>query len=182
MENWTEKRRDIEDFTEEGSRFMHYYNRYQNHLQSIRIEQKLLEESTIKSREMSRTFESFVAKRRAIRWRSDGHITTSDMLPAHPNIDFLKDAVLTLLRSRQVLSSSYAFEFFFSDSNDEHRGIIENLQDNLEEAVEILSQMVNRPYLCTPHSIMAATARNVSSHCDKYLKSIRLCESGLLAS
>ena len=37
MENWTEKRRDIEDFTEEGSRFMHYYNRYQNHLQSIRV-------------------------------------------------------------------------------------------------------------------------------------------------
>eukprot|EP00731_Ephydatia_muelleri_P020035 Em0012g860a len=174
MENRAE-RNDTEDLTEERSRFMHYYNRYQNHLESIKIEQKLLEKSTVKSREMSQTYESFVAKRRTIRWCSDGHITTANMLPAHTNINFLEDAVLTLLRSRKVLSSSYAFGFFFSDSiGEQHHRVLADLQDNLEEAVETLSQMVNRPYLCIPHSIMAATARNVNSHCEKYLKSTRL--------
>lgn len=36
MENRAE-RNDTEDLTEERSRFMHYYNRYQNHLESIKV-------------------------------------------------------------------------------------------------------------------------------------------------
>lgn len=175
IEDKTQKRRSTEELTEDRARFMHYYNHYQNHLQSIEIEQKLMQESTAKSKEMSERLESFVAKRKdtCIRWCSDGSITTSSMLPVHSDIHFLEDAVLTLLRSRQILSSSYAFGFFFSDLFDEHHVDVEDLQGKLEEMVETLSQMVNRPYLCTPHSTMAATTRSVDSLCDKYLKSIR---------
>ena len=36
MENRAE-RNNTEDLTEERSRFMHYYNRYQNHLESIKV-------------------------------------------------------------------------------------------------------------------------------------------------
>lgn len=47
------------------------------------------------------------------------------------------------------------------------------MQGKLEEAVELLSEMVNRKYLNTPPSQMGEAARNVDAVCDEYLKEMR---------
>ena len=47
--------------------------------------------------------------------------------------------------------------------------IVVPLQGKLEDAVETLSQMVNREYLLTPQSKMSEAARNVDYLCDNYL-------------
>ena len=66
-----------------------------------------------------------VARRKVIRWCSDGNIISSDMAHAHIDANFLEDIVLILLRSRQILSSSYALGFFIMD---EHHQGLEELQ------------------------------------------------------
>ena len=162
----------MEDILEARKRFMHYYNRYQNHLQSIKIEQKLLEESMAKSKSISQTLEIFAAKKRFERCSSADDVTSSDSPSAKCNGNFLEDVMLILLHSRQILSSSYAFGFFIPDS-EKHKKDYEILQGNLEEVVETVSQMVNRPYLCTPRHAMAKTASCVNTLCDKYLKSMK---------
>ena len=43
------------------------------------------------------------------------------------------------------------------------------MQGKLEDAVETLSEMVNREYLLTPQSKMSEAARNVDFLCDNYL-------------
>eukprot|EP00731_Ephydatia_muelleri_P020033 Em0012g858a len=167
------RRRSMEDVIEAKKRFIHYYNRYQNHLQSIKIEQKLLEESMAKSKSISQTLEILAAKKRFNRCSSADDVTSSDSPSAQCNGNFLEDVMLILLHSRQILSSSYAFGFFIPDAEKKHKKDYEILQGNLEEVVENLSQMVNRPYLCTPRYAMAKTASCVNALCDKYLKSLK---------
>ena len=48
-----------------------------------------------------------------------------------------------------------------------------NHQAKLEEAVEILSEMVNRQYLRTPQSQMGEAARNVDCLCNEYLSEMK---------
>ena len=43
------------------------------------------------------------------------------------------------------------------------------MQGKLEEAVEVVSQMVSRKYLLTPQSKMNEAARNVDHLCNEYL-------------
>ena len=46
-------------------------------------------------------------------------------------------------------------------------------QGKLEDAVEILSQLVSRPYLKTPQIKMGEAARNVDYVCEEYLKAMK---------
>lgn len=46
-------------------------------------------------------------------------------------------------------------------------------QGKLEDALELLSQQVNRPYLQTPQAKMGEAARNVDYCCEEYLKEMR---------
>ena len=46
-------------------------------------------------------------------------------------------------------------------------------QGKLEEAVEMLAQVVNRPYLLTPQAKISETARNVDYLCEEYLAEMR---------
>ena len=39
--------------------------------------------------------------------------------------------------------------------------------------MERLSQMVNRPYLCTPHSVMVVAAKDVDCVCEVYLQTMK---------
>lgn len=160
--------------TEANSRFMHHYERYQNHLQSMKVEELLLKESTAKSRAMTRTLERFTARKDLPRCNSIhiDDLASSAASSAHTNVNFFEDIILVLLHSRRILSTSYALGFFMSDS-DKRRKSYETLQGSLEEAVERLSQMVNRPYLSTTQSVMSATARSVSILCEKYLKAMK---------
>ena len=46
-------------------------------------------------------------------------------------------------------------------------------QGKLEDAVEILSQLVSRPYLKTPQIKMGEAARNVDYVCEEYLNAMK---------
>ena len=46
-------------------------------------------------------------------------------------------------------------------------------QGKLEEAVEVVSEMVNRQYLRTPRSKMSEAARNVDFLCNEYLSEMK---------
>lgn len=46
-------------------------------------------------------------------------------------------------------------------------------QGKLEDAVEILSQLVSRPYLKTPQTKMGEAARNVDYVCEEYLNAMK---------
>ena len=46
-------------------------------------------------------------------------------------------------------------------------------QGKLEEVVEMLAQVVNRPYLLTPQAKISETARNVDYLCEEYLAEMR---------
>ena len=43
----------------------------------------------------------------------------------------------------------------------------------MEQAVEMLSEMVNRPYLRTPQTKMGEVARNIDYLCEEYLQEMR---------
>ena len=47
------------------------------------------------------------------------------------------------------------------------------VQDKLEEVVEMLSQVVNRPYLRTPQDQIREMARNVDHTCEEYLNEMK---------
>ena len=64
-------------------------------------------------------------------------------------------------------------KFYVSDCHTCMCALSSHHQGNLEEVVETVSQMVNRPYLCTPRHAMAKTASCVNTLCDKYLKSMK---------
>lgn len=60
--------------------------------------------------------------------------------------------------------------------------VLSSLQGKLEEAVEMLSEMVNRPYLKTPQSKMSEAARNVDYLCEEYLTEMEeVAHAALLA-
>uniref|UniRef100_A0A915J9D8 RBR-type E3 ubiquitin transferase n=1 Tax=Romanomermis culicivorax TaxID=13658 RepID=A0A915J9D8_ROMCU len=94
--------------TYELNRFVHYYSRYKNHLNSFEVME--IEKSQ-----------------------------SSDF-------SFVKDSISELLRSRKVLSSSYAYGYFLKDCG-YNKTIFEYLQNELEVSVEALSGLVGRQYL-----------------------------------
>lgn len=88
-----------------------------------------------------------------------------------PNLkgNFLDHVFRALLHARRILSASYCVGYFLPEDRTEALQAHEALQGKLEEAVEILSQMVNREYLLIPKHRMSEAARNVESLCEEYL-------------
>lgn len=88
-----------------------------------------------------------------------------------PNLkgNFLDDIFRALLHARRVLATSYCIGYFLPDEKKEVREAQEILQGKLEEAVEHLSQMVNRDYLLTPQHKLKEAAQNVEYLCEEYL-------------
>lgn len=120
--------------------FLHYYSRFKNHENSYKFEEPLL--STAKNKMTTLALAA---------------METASTSVENADTSFIEDAVHKLLSARRVLRSSYPYGFYLT-GNKEKKAIFESMQTEVEEATEILSQMVARPYLRTPRArIMQAT-------------------------
>lgn len=116
------------------------------------------------------------------------------VLPAKPldAPNFLEDVVRALLKARRLLATSYGIGYMIPESRKETRDAHETLQvtsltlmasrsldyplatqGKLEEVLEILAQMVNRPCLNTPRADLQETGRNVEHVCQEFRESMR---------
>lgn len=101
-------------------RYLHYYNRYANHEQSARLDRELYNRVEKKMTQMQ---------------------VTSDM--SWVEVQFLKNAVDTLVQCRHTLKWTYAFAFYLKREN--MTEIFEDIQRDLELAVENLSELCEKP-------------------------------------
>jgi len=96
-----------------------------------------------------------------------------------PNLkgNFLDEIFRALLHARRILASSYCLGYFMPEDRKESVQAHESLQGKLEEAVELLSQIVSREYLLIPKHKINEAARNVECLCEEYsseMKSIAI--------
>lgn len=101
-------------------RYLHYYNRYANHEQSIKLEKELFARIERKMEQMQ---------------------LTSDL--SWIEVQFLSKAVDTLTKVRTTLKWTYAMAFYLAKNN--RTEMFANLQNDLEQAVESLSELLERP-------------------------------------
>ncbi|KAH7730986.1 ubiquitin-conjugating enzyme E2-binding protein 1 [Aphelenchoides avenae] len=99
-------------------RYLHYYNRYRNHQNSMQMEKKLYSQAEKKAKEMQLLGFSWV------------------------ETQFLKKAVDVLSDCRRTLMYTYAFAFYLVRNNVAH--IFEDNQQDLEHATEELSGFLER--------------------------------------
>ncbi|GAA5881914.1 hypothetical protein JCM16303_003462 [Sporobolomyces ruberrimus] len=101
-------------------RYLHYYNRFANHEQSIKLEADLYARTEKKMEELQETS--------SLSWIE---------------VQFLAKAVETLGRVRTVLKWTYAMTFYLEKNNQTE--MFEDNQNDLEQAVESLSELLERP-------------------------------------
>ncbi|KAI9586105.1 E3 ubiquitin-protein ligase ariadne-1-like [Glossina fuscipes] len=100
------------------SRYLHYYNRYMNHMQSLKFENKLYASVKHKMEEMQQHNMSWI------------------------EVQFLKKAVDILCQCRQTLMYTYVFAYYLKKNNQSM--IFEDNQKDLESATEKLSEYLER--------------------------------------
>lgn len=118
-EDDAKKARDAQEKSRSAlQRYLHYCNRYMNHYQSLKLEQKLIASIREKMEEMQQHNMSWI------------------------EVQFLRKAVDVLCLCRQTLMYTYAFAFYLKKNN--HSIIFEDNQSDLEIAVEKLSGYLER--------------------------------------
>lgn len=105
----------------EMERFLFYSNRFKNHLESLKFEDKL-------ATSVDATIDAFI----------DRAFLTQSESPA------IKDAVQVLTRCRRTLAYTYVFAFALQKNNECH--IFEDNQRDLEMATENLSELMERRF------------------------------------
>ncbi|GAA5943109.1 E3 ubiquitin-protein ligase HEL1 [Sporobolomyces koalae] len=101
-------------------RYLHYYNRFANHEQSIKLEADLYARTEKKMEELQESS--------TLSWIE---------------VQFLAKAVATLSRVRTVLKWTYAMTFYLEKNNQTE--MFEDNQNDLEQAVESLAELLERP-------------------------------------
>ncbi|GAA6013964.1 hypothetical protein JCM10207_000187 [Rhodosporidiobolus poonsookiae] len=101
-------------------RYLFYYNRFSNHEQSIRLEADLYARTEKKMDELQ--------EQSTLSWIE---------------VQFLAKAVETLGKVRTVLKWTYAMAFYLEKNNQTQ--MFEDNQNDLEQAVEALSELLERP-------------------------------------
>lgn len=114
-----DREKDIEKSRAQLKRFLHYCNRYMNHEQSLKFENRLNESVKEKMKELQ-----------------------NDHRMSWIEVQFLKKAVDGLLSSRQTLMYTYVFAYYLKSNN--QQVIFEENQQDLETATEILSGLLER--------------------------------------
>ncbi|KAK3604434.1 hypothetical protein CHS0354_013834 [Potamilus streckersoni] len=99
-------------------RYLFYCNRYMNHMQSLKFENKLYQSVRVKMEEMQQHNMSWI------------------------EVQFLKKAVDVLCSCRQTLMYTYVFAFYLKKNNQSI--IFEDNQKDLENATEQLSEYLER--------------------------------------
>jgi len=98
-------------------RYLHYYNRYANHEQSAKLDTELYEKTERKMERMQKSSE--------LSWIE---------------VQFLKEAVETVVQCRNTLKWTYSFAFYLQKDN--QTTLFEDNQRDLEMAVEQLSELL----------------------------------------
>lgn len=101
-------------------RYLHYYNRFANHEQSIKLEQSQQKAAEAKMDEIQK-------------WSNLSWI----------EVQFLSKAVETLGKCRTVLKWTYAMAFYLAKNNQTQ--MFEDNQNDLEQAVESLAELMEKP-------------------------------------
>lgn len=100
------------------ARYLHYYNRYMNHMQSLKFEHKLYASVKTKMEEMQGHNMSWI------------------------EVQFLRKAVDILCQCRQTLMYTYVFAYYLKKNNQSQ--LFEDNQKDLESATETLSEYLER--------------------------------------
>jgi ariadne-1 len=104
----------------ELERYLFYYERYDAHLQSLKLDNETYKKVEEKMHEMQETLK--------MNWIE---------------VQFLADAFEVLRASRSTLMWSYAFAYYLKRNN--YAYILEDNQKDLQDAVEALSEMFEKP-------------------------------------
>ncbi|KAF5274146.1 hypothetical protein FQR65_LT04544 [Abscondita terminalis] len=125
---------------QEMSRFLHYYTRFRNHENSQKLEEPLLTGARQKMELLASSL---------------GLKSTEES--GEKGTKFVEDGVRELLKARRVLCGSYVYGYYLEDDG-YNKTIFEFMQNELEEVTEKLSEMIARPYLRTPKSVIMQTS------------------------
>ncbi|XP_075248062.1 uncharacterized protein LOC142341065 isoform X2 [Convolutriloba macropyga] len=160
-------------------RFLHYYARFFNHRLSMKLELPLLEQARERISSLLRCFECSGSSQHVAQLEDNRGTTSNfDVAKKQKNSDngnhingdtsgkeeddeesierqkrltFLETAIKELILTRKVLSASYVFAYYLSDSHHQNvRSLFEFIQNDLEETVENLAQIVNKQHLSAP--------------------------------
>ncbi|KAH8342327.1 hypothetical protein KR059_001659 [Drosophila kikkawai] len=122
------------------ARYLHYYNRYANHMQSMRMEHKLYANVQAKMDDMQAE----------ISWIE---------------VQFLRDAVDALCQCRSTLMYSYVFAFYLKNNN--QKLIFEYNQRDLEMATEKISECLEREITAKNVYDIKQKVLDLSHYCQK---------------
>ncbi|XP_070504016.1 E3 ubiquitin-protein ligase ariadne-1-like [Chironomus tepperi] len=126
------------------ARYLHYYNRYMNHMQSLKFEHKLYASVKIKMEEMQQHNMSWI------------------------EVQFLKKAVDILCQCRQTLMCTYVFAYYLRKNNQSM--IFEDNQKDLESATEKLSEYLERDITSENLSDIKQKVQDKYRYCEKRRK------------
>jgi len=125
-------------------RFLHYANRYGNHMQSLKFENKLYDAMQAKMKEMQQLKMSWI------------------------EVQFLKKAVDVLCECRQTLMYTYAFAFYLQKTNQQE--IFENNQRDLESFTETLSEYLEKDITSASIHDIKQKVQDKAGYCEKRRK------------
>lgn len=126
------------------SRYLHYYNRYMNHMQSLKFENKLYASVKHKMEEMQQHNMSWI------------------------EVQFLKKAVDILCQCRQTLMCTYVFAYYLKKNNQSL--IFEDNQKDLETATEKLSEYLERDITSENLADIKQKVQDKYRYCEKRRK------------
>jgi ariadne-1 len=111
---------DRQRFRQALERYLHFFERYTNHSNSLKLEQQTREKSLAKMSALQRE-----------------HMTAVE-------VAFIQEATECLLQCRSALKYSYVFAFYMNDGPAKH--LFEYLQENLEKTTEQLSEQLDTDF------------------------------------
>lgn len=126
------------------ARYLHYYNRYMNHMQSLKFENKLYSSVKTKMEEMQQHNMSWI------------------------EVQFLKKAVDILCLCRQTLMYTYVFAYYLCKNNQSM--IFEDNQKDLESATEKLSEYLERDITSENLADIKQKVQDKYRYCEKRRK------------
>jgi hypothetical protein len=152
-------------------KFKVLYTRYQNHLDSLRLECVMMNNLEAKLVEMSK-----MGAVLEYRVNKVAKVSGVDVSQPQNNIEvkdkFLYNTYGVLIRSRPILAASYALSYFLPS---DEKIVLEHQesQGRLEGAVEELAGLVARHHLKTTMSEMLHVARSLVKQCEEYVCKFR---------
>ncbi|XP_063697066.1 E3 ubiquitin-protein ligase ariadne-1 isoform X2 [Culicoides brevitarsis] len=126
------------------ARYLHFYNRYMNHMQSLKFEHKLYASVKAKMEEMQQHNMSWI------------------------EVQFLRKAVDILCLCRQTLMYTYVFAYYLRKNNQSM--IFEDNQKDLESATEKLSEYLERDITSENLADIKQKVQDKYRYCEKRRK------------